>query len=133
MKRELKFRVWDKKQSIFIDLTCGHNNINLNKLFKNKLFIFQQFTGLLDKNGREIYEGDILAYKYKNGFGMMCDTGIVKYNAPSFYLHGKSDRKNLYRHDYRDGCLEIWQEKLGRTQYESEIIGNIYQNPKLLK
>ena len=70
-----------------------------------------EYTGLKDKNGREIYEGDV----YHQG-----DTNIlyvVEYKGASFV--GKQIRSSSY------AGLEHWKDRI-------EVIGNIYQNPDLL-
>ena len=74
----------------------------------------QQFIGLLDKNGKEIYEGNIA--KRPNG-----EIGIVEYNAPSFILQ-------------RQGNWQDWQFIECPSEYfeDCEVIGGIYENPELL-
>ena len=74
-----------------------------------------QFTGLFDKNGKEIYEGDVVRVQ-KTVYETVYE---VVYSAPSFYLR-KNPQDNV--------DLETFSTPFS---YE-EIIGNIYQNPELI-
>lgn len=109
MSREIKFRVWDKNENDIVRWELLNDGIiDLYHLFfaKDKNLIIQQFTGLKDKNGKEIYEGDILDSK--------C---VVSFNDGMFGIFDK--------HNY-----------MGLNSYMSkfrEVIGNIYETPELLQ
>jgi len=110
-QREIKFRAWDKEKKIMdynpsIPAFGDINNIYLNGWFsENSYFILQQFTGLKDKNGKEIYEGDILELKHNDRVVLK---HIVVWN-----------EKRCGWSDYE-------------PKNEFEVIGNIYENPELL-
>jgi len=77
-----------------------------------------QFTGLLDKNGKEIYEGDICKYPFgdiysENGCGTDILIGEVSFNLGAFGING----------------LLLCQ----MSRIDIEVIGNIYENKNLLK
>lgn len=106
--REIKLRVWDVS-----DERMYYNVTNISDING----YIMQWTGLLDKNGREIYEGDIVRGKYgKNGL-------IKNYEIRWLIGHFAAvDRNNITgdEHYYPIGLLE------------GEVIGNIFQDGDLL-
>ena len=82
--------------------------------FANDELILQQFTGLHDRNGKEIYEGDVVLEKHPEGD----DLGQVMWVDGGFDLIGK------------DGVTALGPQ-VAWGNYE--VIGNIYENPELLK
>lgn len=85
-----------------------------------------EFTGLHDKNGKEIYEGDIVSHPWKDPiFGDLVETGefvhsTICFNNGAFVVNYRLDGEYIYLQDFvRLKCLEV--------------IGNIHDNPELLK
>jgi hypothetical protein len=115
--REIKFRAWDKINKRWIAgiplSLCIWLKTEANLWLGQDLFLrnieFQQFIGLYDKNGREIYEGDILRQEEDNSIQ------IVFFEHGCFTCHSGS-----YLDYYNNIKNHI-------------IIGNIYENPELLK
>lgn len=136
MSREIKFRAWDKGRreflsggQILLSIEKGRNPQNgfyldiFDERYKDKYkdrFVLQQYTGLKDKNGKEIYEGDIVAftdtYSTDNGYAEMDCIGVV----------GWEDEELCFYVTERLSA-ESWE-----VLQECVVIGNIFDNPELL-
>jgi hypothetical protein len=125
MNRVIKFRAWDSNRNYFLPLDDDgdyyfrddNNGLELwDKSGRCKAAILQQFTGLLDKNGNEIYEGDILCKEGNFGIQVVFDNGIRVMDIEPVRFNNKC----LYAHIY-DFDLNGWG-----------VYGNIYQHPELL-
>lgn len=135
MNREIKFRAWDQLSKCFIypnSPSRQHHFISLSGSFINfqngsggNEYVLQQFTGLLDKNGKEIYEGDICnirRYEHLDKTKTWIK-GEVLWGCE----HGWVFRS--YYNDNKNGDF------YGTRFVEAngiEIIGNIFENPELL-
>ena len=117
--RTIKFRAWDKANKHFIwslNPEAGPNYPIWNTDFWRRVesdpdnYDPMQFTGLLDNNGKEIWEGDILAAEDGR-------LSSIEYDAPHF----------IVRHHPEGGSDFI------AAKNKFEVIGNIYENPELLK
>ena len=120
--REIKFRAWciSEKEMIYPKNRKERDFIAWNIFIQpDDNYVGLQFTGLKDKNGKEIFEGDILQsyptqdVRFIVGFGVNGDN-----NSWGFTLESIG-RKTVY-------SFETSVEKM-------EVIGNIYENPELLE
>jgi len=114
--REIKFRAWDKEDKKMLygiereyDYKLGEGDCFGDFLDNKEWYVVMQFTDLKDKNGKEIYEGDIVKQHF--------------YNSMWFDVIDKVEIDSLFGVNLRTGIKDC----------EWEIIGNIYENPKLLK
>lgn len=131
--REIKFRFWNKlartykrswRNAIcydgkFIeydpDMMAYDDPIDFSK----SIVIAQQYTGLKDKNGKEVYEGDIVVEQHDGNEGETI--GKVFFAAGTFMIDGDGP---LYEHVY-SLTPDILEDYI--------VVGNIFENPELLK
>jgi len=125
MSRIIKFRAWDvAEQEMFYGMNkCLMNwdglKHNVSRFLDGDIPVMQ-YTGLKDKNGREIYEGDVLRQQLRAGlFVLYLSVWVQGDYYCGFYL--ERTRPNPYQY------IDIGQERTSKL----EIIGNIYENPEL--
>jgi hypothetical protein len=118
MDREIKFRIWDKdaktmEQVLLPD--CSTYQVmpakQEGKEFKRRdNTVLMQYTGLTDRNGKEIYEGDVIEWnrqKYE-----------IKWLDEWAALAAENEREN---------------QVVPKIATTSEVIGNVYKNPELIQ
>lgn len=142
MNREIKFRAWDNenkymvtsKQGVFTALRNSMNIVRQDDGYYNdgdllkpnkEKYTLMQFTGMFDKNGKEIYEGDIVkqvSYKYSNDEyghkGFYENISKVLYKGRAFQYEWIKTNEIEMPKDFKENFIEV--------------IGNIYDNPELL-
>ena len=127
--REIKFRVWDKTfkmmlspELVDIDFNEGKIEVTTDTLRYEEVytdeikdFVLMQYTNLKDKNGKEIYEGDILK---------------VKFDTETINLYVRYDMGEYLLVKYGE-----WEDSLYACMWfhEVEVVGNIYENKDLIK
>lgn len=133
MNREIKFRAKENIHNKFV-YSNGYYFDGINYWFllpsENTALAFtkkviidfntlSQYTGLKDSYGRDIYEGDILAFEDEKEFKW-----LVKYNYDSFIAKGGE-------HNQEEGLIEFYD--WNRERLDVIVLGNIYENTNLLK
>lgn len=132
-----KFRAWDKARNEMnykvmvgncdlsdVNWTCPIIWIEERKNwlhFDDDYECIMQSTGLLDKNGKEIFEGDIVQFEdcYEVSDFLYINTGIIEWCQGGFHV---TNRDSVLMEDLLDG-----------DSLDVTIIGNIYENPELLE
>lgn len=125
--RVLKFRIWDKenKQIHYCDamgimdngIWFENSNFDTDNHNDDEAADVMQFTGLHDKNGKEIYEGDIVRQEKWVSVGKYAPSiGVIKYKSVGFTCE----------------CIGDWHGSNADLNGNAEIIGNIYENTELL-
>jgi uncharacterized phage protein (TIGR01671 family) len=143
-QREIKFRVWEPGSKTMYSMAMVGEPANPSVLTEKhwrectEKVVLMQYTGLKDKNGKEIYEGDIVRILYTDWASKpeddprtiqqyliedKCHIGKIVYNAPEFEI-------NFGRGKYGD-------DDFGSTNHGAhgwiEVIGNVFENPELIQ
>lgn len=114
--REIKFRAWDeeRREMIINEFTLHAGGI-VTSFGVEVDWPIMQFTGLRDKNGREIYEDDIVRHVW--------DGDVMSHSGKRIFAVQQKPSARYLNFD----CLA------GKSSWELEVIGNTYENPELLK
>ena len=131
--RTIKFRIWDKNNKIMLyEFLIAQDDMDIcNIPSYYKEYEWLQFTGLKDKNEKEIYEGDIVEYngayaEDKKPHNLLVEyhnkQGVGHWNSASFVLKEKIKNKDVGR----------LGDFLCMPDITLEVIGNIYEDYKLL-
>jgi len=121
--RKIKFRAWDKKLNRFDDrFPLELRDFGkLGYTIANNDFVFQQYIGLKDRSGREIYEGDVLGEEEEPFAVVVWDEEGARFGLK--FPNDHIDKSRMTLIDWFDN----WKYRNWR------VIGNIYENPELLE
>jgi uncharacterized phage protein (TIGR01671 family) len=127
--REIKFRAWYNNKMVDDEEAKRllYNNTSTSALFITELDMMQ-YTGLKDKNGKEIYEGDILDVPELYETPEMTSPSYTKWQV--VFKHGMFTLENKNNKSENDSSTLYYEY----FAYDGniEVIGNIFENPELL-
>jgi hypothetical protein len=122
MNREIKFRAWDENNKnmffSFDGFDYSFDAMSICDWLNGCGYKVMQYVGLKDKNDKDIYEGDIIFIHNHNQLEVV----EFEYGRFGFYLYDSVKRES--------GRFEVFDDY---PQNNIEILGNIYENPSLLK
>ena len=115
MQDRFKFRFWDKETKTMqkIPTVELRHRVTLDKIFNDDRVIFMQCTGLKDKDGWLIYEGDVVSDGFDKYVVEWCEYNV--------------------QFEFRDLSEEFKVVYTIEQLMPLEVVGNIYENPELLK
>lgn len=141
MNDRFKFRVWDKGNEHYVDCAdmlyiepsgeityaCYDGDREDMYYYEQNDVVIEQCTGLRDKNGKLIYEGDIVTKKFTDR--PFSNKTKSKMKNCSVYWHKKGE----FLFKYKDDKYKYYSVPYDSFIGDCEIIGNIHENPELLE
>jgi uncharacterized phage protein (TIGR01671 family) len=127
--REIKFRVWDKNNKTLFQIFDSTTQEYWFIPIWNKNFEIMQYTGLKDRKGKEIYEGDVLEFDDITGDGF-----DFRNKAQVEFYKGRYQLTNFLVSDTRmlEEMNESHEDFVYQLEKNCKVVGNIYENPELL-
>ncbi len=127
---EMYFKQWEK-ETYYIQpiMTIGDERAEFIEVIPETI---EQYTNLKDKNGKEIYEGDIIEFSYDiftGNFDTRIGNGIIEFIGGAFYIK-PFEIENKKINDIEN---EEWFLLYSVNEDTLEVIGNIHDNPELLE
>jgi len=150
--KNMKFKIWDKKLKVF-GYPVKNNKTNKNNkiitlkdkfiifeknvyecdkyeirdIIENDRFILMKYTEVKDKNGKEIFDGDIVKRTVIGYNETIEEIGFINFQNGAFIFNSTAKDK------FKTSLYEDLKPYPSKAMPEYEVIGNIYENPELLK
>jgi len=139
--RPIKFRAWDNREKeymgggdkldLYYSAHMGALMLDNDTYDFDTSVLFEQFTGLLDKNGVEIYEGDIVKIEETTSDGKEHNYNLaVKFSSGTFNIYNPNCCKTC---ESGWGCVSDLCEAIAFSDNRVSVVGNIHENPELLE
>ena len=124
MQRTIKFRAWDKTLNKIHCWSAIENHFTLEELLDDNFFEAMQYTGLKDKYGNEIYDGDYIRYSMRtiNGSVFTHVCRVFQHESGTWRIEGYHEDNHSYEK----------KSTVYAAHLICEVIGNIYEHNHLL-